>query len=1378
MRAHVAKAVTKSTRNVLKRQPSSPHHGGLGDGPSAMDELAEAANFWKAVKTKVEDANDVMLRSGEEFGSNASMKSAVRSDVESRGGIGRRPSLQLAETLKGFGDKINKWTLPPFLQKYADSVPVIHPDNHLKVKWDILLGGLIFFSVIVIPLRIGFDLTMTPDGELSDILIDCMFGLDIVVSFDTAYIGGQDENGEDELVTSRYLIAKEYVHPMRGWFLIDFFSTVPIDKVVAKFSDPKAGGQTRMVKILRLARLMKLTRVMKLGKFMKNIDMDSINPAAFGLVSLLGKIVFTGHLLSCFWYFMTGDTVDLDDHETEWATEFGIKNSTLGEKYATSFYWTIATMMAVGYGDVYAMNSKERLYSIFAQLVGAVSFGAMIATVNILVASSDPRARAYKSKMSELKSYLKERNVPKALADNVKVAFKYYMAKKSVFTENDLVMDLPSSIRTELVKQAYEVDIEKIKYLKNEDDAYVTYIMLSLKPFNCSPFDVILEQNDIADEVVFLLRGTVQLLHRGKDVDDAAKVLVDDPEEIPEDNSTPCLVGIVTEGGFFGDLGLTQKTPRVATYEAQNICQMLSISRNDLEDANHMYALSGKNFNEEINIRYAAFSKAMASEMIISEENGGMCKSELFMDGTVVSAHSIKFTNSGLNLSMRSERRRADRNSPKNAYSSPDVASGGGVPTMPSGIKRMNSSELLSSRGGGRRASTPSINIDDLDTSNHSKESPNYKRKKSFKTRRNSIISPVDGEKLVEEKDETPMDLLRRGIIDPNMPIKVKWDMFVGVLIVFSVIVVPFRLGFDVPATPTSTAQDIVIDTIFWLDLVTTFRCAFEDVENDILVTVPKEIYANYFKTWFFIDFFSVFPIAEIVEYFMKKSSVSVVGVGNETAIDGAGGGDSGLESLALLKVVRLIRLLKLVRLLKLGSYLEKIEEEFNINPAAFELIKLLITVTFIAHMFGCFWFFTSVQTTDPADAWYADVDDTLDIQDKYIASLYWAFTTMTTVGYGDITANSVSEKWYAVVIMMLGATVFGYILANIATLMGQLNARDSRVNESITAVAEYLSEKNISVGLQKNIKTHIRFSLSCKSVFDEYSIMKKLPTTLARKLFYHNHRDTLKTICLFDHLKSTGVIMYVFNMLSPAQFADGHEIFKENSIPNDVFFVTNGRAEVVKSVRSADAPDGIEIIHCADVLPGQIVGYLGMLNNTVHRHSCFARGYVSVYYLHVHDLATIVYDHPFVSERLQEALGKCIHKQNEEFKKKTLEERNKKFAEIMFSESNLLGLEGGGRPIIKISDDELASIASGKLSPETILTPKLTRFSVQAPKSGKGGMIRPGGLRIHPTQEGGEKEEEEDEGGSNECVSPVMQEVQPDSDVSLVVSEPSSPMK
>jgi hypothetical protein len=43
----------------------------------------------------------------------------------------------------------------------------------------------------------------------------------------------------------------------------------------------------------------------------------------------------------------------------------------------------------------------------------------------------------------------------------------------------------------------------------------------------------------------------------------------------------------------------------------------------------------------------------------------------------------------------------------------------------------------------------------------------------------------------------------------------------------------------------------------------------------------------------------------------------------------------------------------------------------------------------------------------------------------RYITALYWAVTTMSTVGYGDISASTDAEKTFSVVAMLLGTSVF-----------------------------------------------------------------------------------------------------------------------------------------------------------------------------------------------------------------------------------------------------------------------------------------------------------------------------------------------------------------
>jgi hypothetical protein len=39
----------------------------------------------------------------------------------------------------------------------------------------------------------------------------------------------------------------------------------------------------------------------------------------------------------------------------------------------------------------------------------------------------------------------------------------------------------------------------------------------------------------------------------------------------------------------------------------------------------------------------------------------------------------------------------------------------------------------------------------------------------------------------------------------------------------------------------------------------------------------------------------------------------------------------------------------------------------------------------------------------------------------QYLASIYWVFQTLTTVGYGDMPAISTCEQIFAVIIMVLG---------------------------------------------------------------------------------------------------------------------------------------------------------------------------------------------------------------------------------------------------------------------------------------------------------------------------------------------------------------------
>lgn len=66
----------------------------------------------------------------------------------------------------------------------------------------------------------------------------------------------------------------------------------------------------------------------------------------------------------------------------------------------------------------------------------------------------------------------------------------------------------------------------------------------------------------------------------------------------------------------------------------------------------------------------------------------------------------------------------------------------------------------------------------------------------------------------------------------------------------------------------------------------------------------------------------------------------------------------------------------------------------------------------------------------------------------RYIASLYWTFTTISTTGYGDIVPTTIAERSYSMGAMLLGLTVFSYFISAVSQAVEMINAASLRSKE------------------------------------------------------------------------------------------------------------------------------------------------------------------------------------------------------------------------------------------------------------------------------------------------------------------------------------------
>ena len=81
--------------------------------------------------------------------------------------------------------------------------------------------------------------------------------------------------------------------------------------------------------------------------------------------------------------------------------------------------------------------------------------------------------------------------------------------------------------------------------------------------------------------------------------------------------------------------------------------------------------------------------------------------------------------------------------------------------------------------------------------------------------------------------------------------------------------------------------------------------------------------------------------------------------------------------------------------------------------------------IIFLTHLLACFWFSTSKLRDYPQNSWVVEMGCENNTNGfNYLVSFYWAFQTISTVGYGDIAPVTVLGQTIASVIMLIGYAI------------------------------------------------------------------------------------------------------------------------------------------------------------------------------------------------------------------------------------------------------------------------------------------------------------------------------------------------------------------
>ncbi|XP_052829740.1 potassium voltage-gated channel subfamily H member 1 isoform X3 [Octopus bimaculoides] len=385
---------------------------------------------------------------------------------------------------------------------------------------------------------------------------------------------------------------------------------------------------------------------------------------------------------------------------------------------------------------------------------------------------------------------------------------------------------------------------------------------------------------------------------------------------------------------------------------------------------------------------------------------------------------------------------------------------------------------------------------------------------------------------------------------------KAIWDWMILILTFYTAVMVPYNAAFKnktMDQVPLLVV-DSIVDVVFFLDIILNFHTTFVGPTGEI-ISDPKTIRMNYLKSWFIIDLLSCLPYDVFNAFQDVEKSISTL--------------------FSALKVVRLLRLGRVVR--KLDHYLE--------YGAAFLVLLILVFLLF-AHWFACIWYSIGYSEAKQliSYGWMSKLSDVtkkpfyinkteLGSEDlnggptkdmRYMTSLYFTLSCMTSVGFGNVAANTVNEKIFATFMMICGALLYATIFSNVTTIFQQFYANSARYHEMLNSVREFMKIHDIPESLSERVMDYIVSSWAISKGIDANKVLNYCPKDMKADICVHLNR---KVFC--EHpafrLASDGCLRALAMHFTMTHSAPGDLIYHQGESLDSLCFVVTGSLEVIQ---------------------------------------------------------------------------------------------------------------------------------------------------------------------------------------------------------------------
>ncbi|KAM9045704.1 voltage-gated inwardly rectifying potassium channel KCNH6 isoform 3-T3 [Megaptera novaeangliae] len=357
---------------------------------------------------------------------------------------------------------------------------------------------------------------------------------------------------------------------------------------------------------------------------------------------------------------------------------------------------------------------------------------------------------------------------------------------------------------------------------------------------------------------------------------------------------------------------------------------------------------------------------------------------------------------------------------------------------------------------------------------------------------------------LPEYKLQAPR--IHRGTLLHYSPFKAVWDWLILLLVIYTAIFTPYSAAFLLGDQDEPQRADCgyACSPLTTVDLVVDIMFVVDIVINfrTTYVNTNDEVVSH--------------PRRIAVHYFKGWFLIDVVAAIPFDLLIFRTGSDETTTLIGLLKTARLLRLVRVAR--KLDRYSEY---------GAAVLFLLMCTFALIAHWLAC-------------------------------------ICSLTSVGFGNVSPNTNSEKVFSICVMLIGSLMYASIFGNVSAIIQRLYSGTARYHTQMLRVKEFIRFHQIPNPLRQRLEEYFQHAWSYTNGIDMNAVLKGFPECLQADICLHLHRALLQH-CPAFHGASKGCLRALAVKFKTTHAPPGDTLVHLGDVLSTLYFISRGSIEILR---------------------------------------------------------------------------------------------------------------------------------------------------------------------------------------------------------------------